>query len=96
MPLCSSECFRLALCIGWFDPRRLWARQNSKEDGRRRQHEPDYKGTCDITCDCGKRCTRKLAAWLKTGRNGKFLTVSLKLRPEGDDSQAADADNASF
>ena len=45
--------------------------------------DPDYKGTCDITCDCGKRSTRKLAGWIKAGRSGKFLTLSLKPHTDG-------------
>jgi hypothetical protein len=48
---------------------------------------------------CGQRFTRKLAGWIKQGRNGKFLTLSLKPRPEGDDGQtreAGDEREASF
>jgi hypothetical protein len=53
-----------------------------KNDRKREgSHDPEYQGTVDITCDCGQRFTRKLAGWLKTGRNGKFLALSLKPRP---------------
>ena len=34
VPLCSPACFRLALWIGWFDAKRLWARENSKSKDR--------------------------------------------------------------
>lgn len=66
-------------------------RNDRKRDGSK---DPDYTGTCDVSCDCGKRFTRKLAGWVKTGRNGKFLTVSLKPRPEGDDAQTTADDDA--
>jgi hypothetical protein len=117
VPLCSAVCFRLAVWAGWFEPRRLWARQNSKlvaktetvinmtdkdfpnsgilfRNDRKREgsSDPDYKGTCDIQCQCGRRFTRKVGGWTKQGRNGKFLTLSLKPRPEGDDAQATDDD----
>ena len=107
--------------VGWFEPARLWARQNSKlvaktetvtnmadkdfpnsgilfRNDRKREgsHDPDYKGTCDIQCGCGRRFTRKLGGWIKQGRNGKFLTLSLKPRPEGDDAQASADDDARF
>jgi hypothetical protein len=68
-------------------------RNDRKREG---SNDPDYKGTCDIQCQCGRRFTRKLGGWIKEGRNGKFLTVSLKPRPDGDDAQATDADDASF
>jgi hypothetical protein len=133
VPICSPGCFRLALWVGWFDAKRLWARGNNKLVVRARAHsqsvesetrkeittmadrdfpnsgilfrndrkrggsnDPDYKGTADIQCECGRRFTRKLAGWIKQGRNGKFLTVSLKPRSEGDDPRATDADDARF
>ena len=34
VPICSPGCFRLALWVGWFDPARLWARENSKSKDR--------------------------------------------------------------
>jgi hypothetical protein len=119
--LCGPHCFALALWCGWFDPKSLWARRNSKlvaktetianmadrdfpnsgilfRNDRKREgsHDPDYKGTCDVQCECGRRFTRKLAGWIKQGRNGKFLTVRLKPRSEGDDAQAAADDDAHF
>jgi hypothetical protein len=121
VPLCSAACFRLAAWAGWFDPARLWARQNSKlvaktetvtnmadkdfpnsgilfRNDRKREggHDPDYKGTCDIQCQCGRRFTRKIGGWIKQGRNGKFLTLSLKPRPEGDGAQTTADDDARF
>ena len=121
VPLCSATCFRLAAWVGWFDPARLWARQNSKlvaktetvttmadrdfpnsgilfRNDRKREgsNDPDYKGTCDIQCQCGRRFSRKVGGWIKQGRNGKFLTISLKPRPEGDDAQAADDNDYRF
>jgi hypothetical protein len=121
VPLCGAHCFALALWCGWFDPERLWARQNSKlvaktetvtnmadrdfpnsgilfRNDKRREgsKDPDYKGTCDIQCGCGRRFTRLLGGWIKQGRNGKFLTLSLKPRPEGDDAQTTADDDARF
>jgi hypothetical protein len=63
-------------------------RNDLKREG---SNDPNYKGTCDIQCQCGRRFTRKLAGWIKQGRNGKFLTLSLKPSLEGDDAQADDA-----
>jgi hypothetical protein len=34
VPLCSAVCFRLAAWVGWFDPPRLWARENNNSKGR--------------------------------------------------------------
>jgi hypothetical protein len=123
----------LALWVGWFDAKRLYARRNSKlavqahadsqsgesearkeimtmadrdfpnsgilfRNNRRREgsKDPDYQGTCDIQCGCGRRFTRKLAGWIKAGRNGKFLTLSLKPHLEGDDAQTTADDDARF
>jgi hypothetical protein len=55
-------------------------RNDRKRNG---SNDPDYRGTCDIQCGCGQRFTRKLAGWVKQGRNGKFLTLSLKPSPVG-------------
>jgi hypothetical protein len=121
VPICSPGCFRLALWIGWFDPKRLWERQNSqlvaktetvtnmadrdfpnsgilfRNDRKRKgSNDPDYQGTVDISCGCGRRFTRKLAGWIKQGRNGEFLTISLKPRPEGDGAQTTADDDARF
>jgi hypothetical protein len=128
VPLCSPGCFRLALWVGWFDAKRLWARRNSKlvaethreietmangdfpnsgilfKNDRKREgsRDPDYQGTVDISCGCGRRFTRKLAGWIKQGRNGKFLALSLKPHADGssDGAQTRDArderEDASF
>jgi hypothetical protein len=60
-----------------------------KNDRKKGDRDPDYRGSVDISCGCGRRFTRKLAGWIKQGRNGKYLTVSLKPSPEGD-AQADD------
>jgi hypothetical protein len=125
VPICSSGCFRLALWVGWFDAKRLWALRNSKlvvqahadsQSGESESHkeimtmadrdfpnsgilfrnhrkregsrDPDYQGTVDISCGCGRRFNRKLAAWIKQGRNGKFLALSLKPHAEGSGESA--------
>jgi hypothetical protein len=56
-------------------------RNDRKREG---SNDPDRKGTVDIQCECGRRFTRKVAGWIKQGRNGQFLTLSLKPSPEGD------------
>jgi hypothetical protein len=121
VPLCGAHCFALALWCGWFDAKRLWARQHSKlvaktetvtntadkdfpnsgilfRNDRKREgsNDPDYTGTADIQCQCGRRFTRKVGGWIKQGRNGKFLTLALKPRPEGDDAQTTADDDARF
>jgi hypothetical protein len=115
VPICSSRCFGMALWVGWFDAKHLWARRNGKlviqaradsqsgesearkeimtmadrdfpnsgilfRNDRKREggRDPDYQGTADISCGCGQRFTRKLAGWIKQGKNGKFLALSLK------------------
>ena len=34
VPICDARCFSLALWCGWFEPMHLWARRNSKSNGR--------------------------------------------------------------
>jgi hypothetical protein len=60
-----------------------------KNDQRAGERDPDHKGTIDAECEkCGHCMHRRLAAWIKTARNGsKFL--SLSFRPRAD--QHADA-----
>jgi hypothetical protein len=66
-----------------------------KNDRKREgSHDPDYQGTVDISCGCGRRFTRKLAGWIKAGRKGKFLALSLK--PHAGENQAAADEGASF
>ena len=74
-------------------------RNDRKREGSR---DPDYQGTVDISCGCGRRFTRKLAGWIKQGKNGKFLALSLKpyavVVGEGAETREAgdENENASF
>jgi hypothetical protein len=76
----------------------IFFKNDRKRDG---SHDPDYQGTIDITCECGRRFTRKLGGWIKQGRNGKFLALSLKPRParaapgaDASDTQASATDDS--
>ena len=66
-------------------------REPSKRDSRDR----DYKGSGEVSCECGRRVHLWLSGWIKQGRKGKFLSLSFKPKDAqqgGAPTPAADAD----
>lgn len=49
-----------------------------KNDKKREARDRDYQGSADITCTCGKRSQFWLSAWLKEGKQSKFLGLAFK------------------
>jgi hypothetical protein len=63
-----------------------------RKDGPR---DRDYRGSCDITCSCGKRTQLWLSGWVKEGRRGKFIGLAFKakgVQSDTSDTPAPDAD----
>ena len=67
-----------------------------RNDNKSCTRDPDYKGTINAECEkCGHHTHRKLAAWIKTARNGsKFMSLSFK--PRSDQPTSVPRDDASF
>lgn len=65
--------------------------RNDRKDGDR---DRDYKGSGDVTCPhCECRFPIWLSAWIKEGRNGKFMSLSFKPK---DDQLSQPRDDTSF
>lgn len=56
-------------------------RENSgslfKNGFKKEDKHPDYKGTCDIGGD-----EYEIAAWIKEGKSGKWMSLSFKMKDE--------------
>ena len=54
-----------------------------KNDRKEKDRDRDYNGDAHTTCSCcGQEQAWWLSAWIKQGRKGKFLSLSLKAKDE--------------
>lgn len=49
-----------------------------KNDDKKTDSHPDYRGDCTIN---GVKCW--LSAWIKEGKNGKFMSLAIKPKEAG-------------
>jgi hypothetical protein len=55
-----------------------------KNDRKEQDSHPDYKGSCEIN-----GVEHWISAWIKEGRQGKFMSLSFKVKEEAPSSRQA-------
>lgn len=68
-----------------------------KNDKKTAAKHPDYQGNENVVCSkCGEASSYRLAAWLKEGKKGKFLSLAVSEDTKGKGQPKPDTEGIPF